>query len=62
MSNIEQKIAELLRESNKAAEQVNSLEENAEGWKKPADEDVKAEAPAQSESGESADDISFEDL
>lgn len=61
MSNIEQKIAELLRESNKAAEQVNSLEENAEGWKKPADEDVKAEAPAEVEAEIVAEEVPSEE-
>ena len=45
MSSIEQKIAELLGESKKAEEQIDTLEES-EGWKKSSDE-AEAEAPAE---------------
>ena len=46
MSSIEQKIAELLDESKKAEEQIETLEES-EGWKKPAGEKAEEEAPAE---------------
>ena len=45
MSSIEQKIAELLDESKKAEEQIETLEES-EGWKK-SGEEAEAEAPAE---------------
>ena len=45
MSSIEQKIAELLDESKKAEEQIETLEES-EGWKK-SSEEAEAEAPAE---------------
>ena len=46
MSSIEQKIAELLDESKKAEEQIETLEES-EGWKKPAGEKAEEEAPTE---------------
>ena len=44
MSSIEQKIADLLAESKKAEEQIETLEES-EGWNKPAEEKKEEEAP-----------------
>ena len=49
MSSIEQKIAELLDESKKAEEQIETLEES-EGWKKPAGEKAEEEAPTEEDS------------